>query len=132
MIWLALTTVVICIWLFRPKLGYMKPVLLAALILCAGLLWVDVDTQVAKYNVRAYQSGKLETVDVSHLGSLNLGAVPYLAELAKDSDPEIAQMAKDVLTRHARHYLQEEPDFRSWNYAASRAMEILRQYTPGK
>jgi hypothetical protein len=91
-----------------------------------------VDTQVAKYNVRAYQSGKLETVDVSHLGSLNLGAVPYLAELAKDSDPEIAQMAKDVLTRHARHYLQEEPDFRSWNYAASRAMEILRQYTPGK
>lgn len=132
MIWLALTTVVICIWLFRPKLGYMKPVLLAALILCAGLLWVDVDTQVAKYNVRAYQSGKLETVDVSHLGILNLGAVPYLAELAEDSDPEIAQMAKDVLTRHARYYLQEEPDFRSWNYAASRAMEILRQYTPGK
>lgn len=126
MVWLALSTVFVCVWLFRSKMAYMKPVVLTALILCAGLLWADVDTQVAKYNVRAYRSGKLETVDVSHLSGLSDGAVPYLYELTKDSDTETAQKARDSLRRRQ----MENRDLRSWNYASAQAMELMEQFYP--
>ena len=125
MLWLALTTVFVCIWLFRPKMPYMKLVMLAGLLFCAALMWADVDTQVARYNVRAYQQGRLETVDMSHLAQLNAGAVPYIEELVKDADPEIAQTARDILT----YYDSYGYDLRGWNYTRSRAGEILEQYT---
>lgn len=124
MLWLALTTVFVCIWLFSPKMPYMKLVMLAGLLLCAALMWADVDTQVARYNVRAYQEGKLETVDMGHLSRLNAGAVPYIAELVDDTDPEIAQIARDILAC----YDFTEYDLRGWNYTRSRATEILEKY----
>ena len=124
MLWLALTTVFICIWLFRPKMSYMKPVMLAGLLFCAALMWADVDTQVARYNVRAYQDGRLETVDMGHLSRLNAGAVPYIEELTNDADPEIARTARDILS----HYDYSGYDLRGWNYTRSRAAEILEEY----
>ncbi|MBQ7801760.1 MAG: DUF4173 domain-containing protein [Oscillospiraceae bacterium] len=124
MLWLALTTVFVCVWLFRPKLPYMKPVLLTGLALCAGLMWADVDTQVARYNVRAYQEGRLETVDLRHLAGLNAGAVPYIEELTRDSDPEIAQTARDIL----ENYDLPDRDLRGWNYTWARARDILEEY----
>lgn len=127
MLWLAFTTVLVCIWLFREKTAYMKGAVIAALALCTVLVWTDVDTVVARYNVRAYQSGQLETVDVSHLGSLSCSAVPYLQELTQDENPEIAQKATDILNRKAR-FMYEDEDLRSWNYEKMRATEILKTY----
>lgn len=124
MLWLALTTIFVCVWLFRPKAGYMKQAVLTFLVLFSLLLWADVDTQVAKYNVRAYQNGTLSTVDVSHLSGLSDGAVPYIYELATDSNPEIAQMARDVL----RLRTTNGEDFRSWNYASGKAAGILDRF----
>ncbi len=126
-LWLGLTTVFVCIWLFRPQMAYMKPVILTALVLCAGLLWVDVDTVVARYNVRAYQSGTLVMVDVDHLDQLNLAAVPYLEELTETSDPEVAQMARDVLERKATYWVPAKDGLRGWNYTAARALELLEK-----
>lgn len=124
MLWLALTTVFVSVWLFRPKLPYMKLVMLTGLLFCAGLMWADVDTQVARYNVRAYQSGRLKTVDTRHLASLNAGAIPYIEELTDDPDPEIAQIARDVL----ESYHLPDYDLRGWNYTQARAAEILERY----
>ena len=124
MLWLALTTVFVCVWLFCPKLPYMKLVMIAGLLFCAGLMWADVDSQVARYNVRAYQSGKLETVDLGHLAGLNAGAVPYIAELTADENPEIAEEARDIL----ENYDLPDYDFRGWNYTWARAGEILSEY----
>ena len=121
MIWLGLTTVLVCLWLFLPKIPYMKAVLLLAMAIGAAVFWVDVDTQVAKYNVRAYQDGRLETVDVSHLNDLGPGALPYLLELTEDSDPEIAEMARDSLIGIS----YEVTDFRDWNLARAEAAGIL-------
>lgn len=127
MIWLGLTTVFVCIWLFRPKAGYMKQSVLLALSLCAALLWLDVDAQVARYNVRAYQTGKLETVDMTHLSGLSDSAVPYIAALAEDSDPDVAHQAVDILENKARRF-DTDDDLRGWNLTKRRAWEILQDY----
>ena len=124
MIWLGVTTVLVCLWLFLPKLPYMKAVLLLAMAMGAAVFWMDVDTQVAKYNVRAYQDGRLETVDVSHLSDLGPGALPYLLELTEDSDPVIAEMARDCLIGVS--YKVE--DFRDWNQAGAEAAAILADH----
>ena len=123
MVWLAITTVLVCLWLFRPSLPYMKAVVLSALILGVAVIWVDVDTQVARYNVRSYQSGALDTIDMAHLAGLGYGAVPYIEELTRDDDPEVAQTAQDILQNRSCH----TEDFRDWNYSKAKAEEILER-----
>ena len=114
MVFLGIATAMVCVWLFVPTLPYMKVILLVALAMGAITMWADVDTVVAAYNVNAYQSGALDSVDVYYLGTLGDGAVPYLAELANDSTPSVASRARDVLSnRRAR-----VNDLRDWNYAS--------------
>ena len=114
MIWLGIATVIVCVWLFTSKLPYMKLVLVIALVMGAIVAWADVDTVVAKYNVNAYISGKLETVDVDYLGALGSGATPYLQKLTYAEDPKVASAAMNRLNQ--RNY-EEVDDFRDWNYA---------------
>ena len=125
MLFLCLTTVTTAVWLFLPKVPYMKVVVILALVIGAVVFWADVDTVVARYNVRAYLRGQLETVDVGHLDSLGCAAVPYLAELAeKAPDPMVVRQAGDVL----EYWYQAQPeDFRGWNYVRSAA----EPYLPG-
>ena len=119
-VFLAITTVVVAVWLFVPRLQYMKILLLTALVMGAAVLWLDVDTQVAKYNVRSYLSGDLSEIDTRHLSSLGDGALPYIRELTQASDPEVAQIARDM----AEHWDTEAPeDFRSWNYLTAQASQ---------
>ena len=125
MLWLAVTTVVVCVWLFRPRLPYMKVSLLLGLALCAGMYLCDLDARVAQYNVRAYQSGKLQTVDVNYLDNLGNGAVPWLEELTTDTDEDVAQKAVLALRNF---YFDRDADWRRWNLAAARAHEILEKY----
>ncbi|MBQ8236547.1 MAG: DUF4173 domain-containing protein [Oscillospiraceae bacterium] len=127
MLWLAITTIAVCVWLFRAKLPYMKVSVMVALVLCAGLFWADVDAQVARYNVRAYQSGQLETVDVEYLSRLSSGAVPYLEALTRDRDPDVAQEAREEL---AAYRLYQYDDLRGWNWTAWQAAQILEPYQP--
>ena len=70
--------------------------------------------EVTKYNVNAYISGKLETVDVDYLGALGSGATPYLQKLTYAEDPKVASAAMNRLNQ--RNY-EEVDDFRDWNYA---------------
>ena len=114
MVFLGIATVMVCLWLFLPKMPYMKAILLIALTMGAVTLWADVDTVVAAYNVSAYQSGTLDSVDVSYLWTLGDGAVPYIARLTESEDPTVAKKAKEILERYDRN----EGDFRAWNYAS--------------
>ena len=125
LLFLALTTGLVAVRLFAPKMPYMKTVILAGLLLGALVSWVDVDSFVAKHNVDAYLSGQLETVDVSHLNSLGDGAVPHIYRLSQEAaDPEVAQMAKDVLERR---WSAIPKDFRGWNYVNHIAAQYLPQ-----
>lgn len=116
MIWLGLSTVIVCVWLFVPRLAYMKVVLVLALVMGAAVAWADVDTVVARYNVNAYLTGDLQTVDVNYLGSLGSGATPYIQKLMDDPNPSIYTPARVEI------YSREDSgkaiaDIRDWNFA---------------
>lgn len=114
MVFLALVTVLVMIWLFKPSFRYMQTVVVAALAICAAVSWADVDTQVANYNVDAYLSGKLEAVDVAHLSGLGDGALPALHRLALEAEEKsVADKAAHVL--RMRYHVASQ-DFRDWNY----------------
>jgi hypothetical protein len=129
MVFLGITTAIVCVWLYVPKLQYMKAVMILALAMGAAVLWADVDTQVAKYNVDHYLSGDLATVDMEHLTSLGPGAVPYLEKLANSDKALVSSVARANLRMW---YLSEADDFRGMSYMEQRALEILEQYWPKK
>lgn len=126
MVFLGITTALVCVWLYLPKLQYMKAVLLVALVIGAAVLWLDVDTQVARYNVDHFLSGDLSSADMDHLASLGPGAVPEMERLAQCDNPVIRNMALDYLKNW---YLYTGDDFRSLTVLDQRAQEILAKYT---
>ena len=129
MVFLGITTALICVWLYVPKLQYMKSVMLVALAIGAAVLWVDVDTQVAKYNVDHYLSGDLKTVDTAYLATLGPGAVEYVEKLTDCDDPIVRTMA----TAHLRTWdLYPPDDFRDMTGLDRKAWRILDRYQPRK
>ena len=123
MIWLGLSSLTVCVWLFIPKLAYMKIVLVLALVMGAVVGWADVDTVVARYNVNAYLTGQLQTVDVIYLSSLGSGATPYLQQLSQVDDPKIFAPATSEI--NARSKTTAVADIRDWNYADHRSDTLL-------
>ena len=122
-VFMALTTITVSLWLFIPKLPYMKVILLIGLMIGAAVSWADVDTVVAKYNVAAYQTGKLETIDMEYMWTLDYGAAPYIAQLTETEDLYVATRAQDILNNHYAY--PDIKDFRFWNYAKSSALAYL-------
>ena len=121
MVFLAVVTVLVSIWLFVPRLPYMKAVVLVALAMGAAVSWADVDTFVARYNTNAYLSGKMQEIDMAHMGSLGDGAIPYIDRLSREAkDPMVRQMAEDLINHHG---YQKPEDWRSWNYVNHNAQE---------
>ena len=121
MVFMGLVTILVSVWLFVPKLAYMKAVVLLALVMGAAVSWADVDTQVAKYNVNAYLSGQMETIDMDHLGSLGDGALPHIYRLSLEAeDPLVREMAEDLIYYHE---YRTDMDIRSWNYVNHKAQE---------
>jgi len=125
MIWLGLATITVCVWLFIPKLAYMKIVLVLALVIGAAVAWADVDTVVARYNVNAYLSGTQETVDIYYLESLGSGAIPYIQKLSYAQDPQVASSAMSYMSKRNH---EEVKDFRDWNFADHQADSLLLRH----
>ena len=122
MIFFGLTTAIVLLWLFVPKIAYMKAILLTGLAIGALVIWADVDTVVARYNVNAYRNGQLESVDAYYLSNLGDGAIPYLAQLTQDSDPELARVAAELLETGRI----PDTDIRSWNWCDHAAEEYYK------
>ena len=123
MIYMGIVTVLVSVRLFLPKLPYMKVIIVSALVIGATTAWADVHTVVATYNVDAYLSGKMETVDVFYLNDLGDGVVPQLARLADEAhDEAIARNARFALDNRRMARIK---DFRGWNYVDFAAMEYI-------
>lgn len=123
-LFIGITTVLLCVRLFVPKLPFMKTVVLVAMVLCAAVLWADVDTVVARYNVEAYLAGRLAHVDTEHLNGLGQGAVPALVRLAESGKGSAAERASTVL----RAFQGGMPPLRGWNWAAMAAARALEAF----
>ena len=121
---LGITTVVVSVWLFVPKLAYMRAILIAALAISAAVAWADVDTVVARHNVNGYLEGRYTSIDVDYLDSLGNGAVPYIARLTEDSNNLISERAKNALPNPAQVHWD---DFRDWNYVNYVAEDFVPQ-----
>jgi hypothetical protein len=128
MVFMGLTTAAVSVWLFVPRLPYMRVVVLSALVLGAAVLWTDVDTVVARYNVDSYLNGRLETVDVSYLNTLGNGAVPALERLYLEAENrQVGELAREKLQYRA--YKTRIQDYRDWNLTDALAWNILEQYS---
>lgn len=97
MLCLAVCFLGVLVRLFVSRFPYMKLAVGAAAVVICALAWADVDAQVARYNVTAYESGRLESVDVDLLSTLRSSAAPYVARLTADPDPEVRQAASDAM-----------------------------------
>ena len=138
MLFLALVIAAVGLRLFVKKI----PVPQFAVILGGSLLILlslaNVDGIVARYNVGAWRSGKLDSLDVATVCDLEDGAVPALTELLDDTDPKIANAARQELrSRLVRFGLAEwadntamvpadhPRDLRAWNLISQQARTVL-------
>lgn len=104
---LLVVIVFIIVHIFNPRVNYMQAIIIICSVLFIGFVYADADAIVAKYNVEAYRSGKLEMVDVGYLGhELSDSAMPYIAELANDknADGEIRDTANAMLNNNYIKY----------------------------
>jgi hypothetical protein len=98
-----------------------------------ALSFGNVDGMIAKYNIDRYQAGTLKNLDVSALGELSDGAVPYLYEYyGETKSTAMKAVLKRVMIQPRRGYDPGEADFRDFNlqkYKADRIrLELLVDY----
>lgn len=120
------------------KIPYMKIAVAAAAVVLLVCSYVGIDKAVAQYNVDAYLSGKLETIDMDVLDALSSEAiVEDLLRLTDAPDEEVANTAMQILSNRAdllfdyryeadgAHIYAIRGDWRSWNLAKSEARDLL-------
>ena len=128
MVFLGLVTVLTAVWLFVPKLPYMKVALIAALVIASVTTWMDVDNIVARYNVDAYLSGQMESIDVDYLQTLSGNAVKHIIRLANEAPDAYVRSAAKALLFQLYQDAAYDRDFRSWNYADVSQYNYLNGY----
>lgn len=134
--------------IFAPKISYMQPIIVTCSALFIALSFSNVDAQIARYNVNAYESGKIDKLDVQALGNLSDSAVPYILDLAKDDDKKISAEAMRVIAnkiddvdgwleysyadylKFFEDRLEYSPDndIRSFNIAKNGAVSAIYEY----
>ena len=92
--------------LFISEIPYMKVILITA---CSVLLitcLVDADRVIATYNVDAYLSGKLDSVDVSTLEELDSSAIEPLLRLYREDDGQAGKNAQKALIKRLKVHFE--------------------------
>ncbi len=135
MIFLCVVFLTMGLWIFVRKLPYMKVAVITAVLLVLLVGFADPARVVADYNVNAYLTGKLDSVDMSELSSLGSDAVvPYAWELTKDPDTEVSERAWRILYKHGRDHgffkgdgEEYEYDWRAFNVSSYKAYNLIRE-----
>jgi hypothetical protein len=120
MVFLALVVIVKAIQLFVRKIPVPQLVVTLGAAILIALSLANVDGLVARYNVDAWRSGRLDSLDMETICWLGDGATPVLADLAEDSDPAVSEQARKELK-----YRDSETDWRSWNLISQQANNAL-------
>lgn len=97
--------------LYIRKLPYMKIIIiLTALTLCA-VSYMDIDTQVAKYNTERYFSEGEKEIDIYTILWLSDSNIPYLIKLYEDGNMETKDLLKHEIPYiiRAKSYNNDDP-----------------------
>lgn len=136
MIFLAVVIIAVGLRLYIRRLPAFSITVAAAALLLFALSVSNVDGIIARHNIRCYQNGSLDSIDMETISYLGNGAVPYIVELLDDTDPTVASDAREALQRRlkslglARNSESDAPvdnglDIRSWNLADQQAREAI-------
>lgn len=91
-----------------PRFKSLPVVLVAALLLFGALGFADPHRMVAEYNVSAWESGRLEMVDLELLADLSDAAIPAMIRVAESEDD---RMAEQAYCRLQQIYLRKCSDY---------------------
>lgn len=142
MLFLAAVVLALALRLFVKRVPVLRLAvgLGAAMLICLSL--ANVDGLVARYNVSAWKTGKLDSLDMQTVCELGDGAVPTLAELAACEDETVAAAAEKELGQRMQEFglawsrpktkqpldpLEDPTDLRSWNLITQQALNALQR-----
>ncbi len=133
MIFLCVVFCTMGLWIFLRKLPYMQVFVITATVLILGVSFADPARVVAGYNVNAYLTGKLDSVDMTELQFLGSDAVvPYVWELRNDPDNEVCRKAWGIIYDHGLDYgffenggEEYSYDWRDFNLSSYRAYRLI-------
>lgn len=144
MLFLAAVVIAVGLRLFVKRVPVLKLTVALGAAALIALSLANVDGVVARYNVDAWRSGRLDSLDMKTVCVLGDGAVPALTELAADEDAQISAAAVRELDerleefRLAAHQKQGKEwvlvptdgsiDLRSWSLIRQQAYEALKAY----
>lgn len=129
--------------IFAPKISYMQPIIIICSAMFIALSFADIDKLIAKYDIEAYQSGKIETIDVEYLGELSSSSVEDIIALAKGEDKKLAEFAQAVLYQKINYdycdllvindktgemEFRGSYDFRDFNASTYKAVNAIAEY----
>ncbi|MBR4241178.1 MAG: DUF4173 domain-containing protein, partial [Eubacterium sp.] len=130
------------IHIFAPKVKYMQSIIIICAVIFIALTFSDIDRISAEYNINAYNSGKIENLDVEAISDMSDSAVPYLIELTKSKDEKISKKAKEEVAKNIFYYSDlslgddnktlriwdDAKDFRAYNRAKLNSLNMMKEY----
>lgn len=121
--------------LFLPRFPYMRVCVIAVAVIGLVAAYGDVDRTVATYNLRAYEAGRLEEMDVDALAELSNSALPALSRLRSAEDEAVRNAANRVLLErleaiaeqqeNGQWVLYSRPDWRRFSFDRYHAHQLL-------
>jgi hypothetical protein len=106
MLLLGVCFLLILVYQWWDKFPIVKSIATVCITFAAVLCFANVDGCIARYNITAYQSGKLERIDVHHLGKLSMDATPHIITLLEDDDEKVVKDVKYLL-KYRKEQLEE-------------------------
>lgn len=97
MVVLFITFIAVIIKCFAKRSPILKTFMICAAVVAIALSYFNIDNIVCRYNINAYKSGALKTLDVSTISELGNASVPYLIELTKDKSANVSYESRYAL-----------------------------------
>ena len=133
MLVLAVVFLLVCVKQFAPKFKIVATTFFVTVAMFALLGLSGADSIIANYNVNAYLSGKLDSVDVYALEDLGDSAVPSLVRLARHYDKEngtsIAEQIKlsNSYDDDYNYYIYEDEELQKME-TYDQVVRVLKEY----
>lgn len=83
--------------IFAPKVSYMQPIIIICSAMFIALSFSDIDSMIAKYNIDAYNSGRIASLDLESIGNLSDSSLEYVDQLIDSDDAEISRDAMSLV-----------------------------------